>query len=83
VRARIIAAPIFPAIPASGPRLEQPQVPPAASFEDDVLLPGSIALVLAVAGLATAFLVYQGATGQRRPRGPAGPIDDGETLEFR
>ena len=80
----IVAAPILPpGLPAAVPGLEQPEVPPAASFEDDVLLPGSMALVIAVAGLAAAFLVYQGAAGRRGPRGPTGPIDDGETLEFR
>ena len=79
----IVAAPVLPGLPQAVPALEQPEVPPAASFEDDVLLPGSIALVIAIAGLATAFLVYQGAAGHRGPRGPAGPVDDGETLEFQ
>jgi hypothetical protein len=79
----IVAAPVLPGLPQAVPTLEQPEVPPAASFEDDVLLPGSIALVIAIAGLATAFLVYQGAAGRRGPRGPAGPVDDGETLEFQ
>jgi len=78
----VVAAPVLPGLPQAVPRLEQPEVPPAASFEDDVLLPGSVALVIAVAGLATAFLVYQGAAGRRGPRGPSGPVDDGETLEF-
>jgi len=39
--------------------------------------------VLAIAGLATAFLVYQGTAGRRGPRGPSAPVDDGETLEFQ
>ncbi len=78
-----LIVPVAPALPATVPTLEQPAVPPAASFEDDVLLPASLAMVLAVAGMATAFLVFQGATGRRGPRGPAAPIDDGETLEFR
>lgn len=63
--------------------LQPPGLPPAALLDDDVLLPGSVALVLAIAGLATAFLVFQGAAGRRGPRGPVAPVDDGETLEFR
>jgi hypothetical protein len=78
-----VVVPVAPPLPAAVPTLEQPEVPPAASFEDDVLLPASLAMVLAVAAMATALLVFQGATGRRGPRGPSAPIDDGETLEFR
>ena len=78
------AAPTLgPAAPPSIGAIDVPPLPGAVLTDDSVLIPGSIALLIAAAGLGMLFLVMQGAAGKRAAAAATVPVDDGRTLEFQ
>jgi len=77
------APPSGAGVPTARDALDVPPLPGAVLTDDSVLLPGSIALMIAAAGLGMLFLVMQGAAGRRGPAAATVPVDDGRTLEFQ
>lgn len=77
------APPSGAGVPTARDALDVPPLPGAVLTDDSVLIPGSIALMIAAAGLGMLFLVMQGAAGRRGPATATVPVDDGRTLEFQ
>lgn len=77
------APPSGAGVPTARDALDVPPLPGAVLTDDSVLIPGSIALMIAAAGLGMLFLVMQGAAGRRGPAAATVPVDDGRTLEFQ